>query len=462
MTHFGLRCGLISLICAGTLFAAERPPNIVLIVADDLGWGDVGFNGRTEWNTPNLDRLASQGMLFRRWYVGAVVCAPSRACFLTGKYGIHNGVTTNSQDLPAEEITIAEALKPAGYSTALFGKWHHGQPRRKGGSYVHPMDQGFDEFFGFTDAREAWQHFPKQLWYGREQKQSSGYVDRLFADAAIEFIRRRRETPFFLYLPFTTPHLLIEAPPEDVAEHRGKFPERDPNKPLNATYAAMVTRQDKEIGRVLAALDERKLAEQTLVVFFSDHGATFEAGNQGTSAALDSNRPFRGQKRTLWEGGVRVPGVVRWPGKIAAGTVSNDPTHSIDLLPTLLAAADRSPEAAWKVDGTNLLPVWLGKSRAPERTLCWEWRSEGYYQLAAMRGDWKLVVTGANPPELFNVDTDPAERRSRAAEQPDLVSRLKREVGDWLATERTDAGPQKVPAGPLPAVRIPLPRKEDP
>jgi arylsulfatase A-like enzyme len=444
------------------LAAAERPPNIVLIVADDLGWGDVGFNGRTEWKTPNLDRLARQGTLFRRWYVGAVVCAPSRACFLTGKYGIHNGVTTNSQDLPSEEVTIAEALKPAGYTTALVGKWHHGQPRRKGSSYVHPMEQGFDEFFGFTDARDAWQHFPRQLWFGREQRPVSGYVDRLFADAAIDFIRRRRESPFFLYLAFTTPHLLIEAPPEDVAEHRGKFPERDPNKPLNATYAAMVTRQDKEIGRVLAALDEDRLSEQTIVVFFSDHGATFEAGNQGTSAALDSNRPFRGQKRTLWEGGMRVPGVVRWPGRIAAGTVSNTPTHAIDLLPTLLAAADGKPETGWKVDGFNQLPVWLGKEPPVERTLFWEWRSEGYHQLAAMRGDWKLVVTGANPPELFNVETDLAERRSRAAEQPELLARLKEDLTKWLATERTDAPPKRVPVGPLPAIRLPLPGKGAP
>ena len=172
--------GIGLLVLAGTLAASDsqparsRPPNIVLLFADDLGWGDVGFNGRRDWRTPNLDRLASQGTVFRRWYTGGVVCAPSRAVLLTGRYTIHNGVSGNSDDLPAEEVTLAEALRPRGYVSGLFGKWHHGRTRPGQTTYTHPLDQGFDEFFGFTDARHAWEHFPNELWHGRELRPVTG------------------------------------------------------------------------------------------------------------------------------------------------------------------------------------------------------------------------------------------------------------------------------------------------
>jgi arylsulfatase A-like enzyme len=321
----------------------------------------------------------------------------------------------------------------------LFGKWHHGRPRPGNKDYVHPMDQGFDEFFGFTDARHAWEQYPKELWFGREKKPVEGYANTLFTDRSIDFVKRHKDKPFFLYLPYIATHFHIQAPPEDIAEHKGKFKEKDPDKPLNATYAAMVTRMDKEIGRLLKTLDDLGLADNTLIVFSSDHGATFEAGNQGTSAYHDSNRPFRGQKRTLWEGGIRVPGVVRWPGKVPAGKESHDIVHMIDLLPTFLAAVGGEPDKAWKVDGHNLLPVWTGKEKAPERTLYWEWRAEGYHQLAAMRGDLKLVITGSNQSELFNVETDPGERRSIKAEYPALAKELEEGIKAWLATETEEA-----------------------
>ncbi len=440
MTESRLTCAaVLAFVCLLSLSSAraapQRPPNVVLILADDLGWADVGFNGRKEWRTPHLDRLAAQGTVFRRWYVAGVVCAPSRAALLTGRYGIHNGVVANNDDLPDEEVTIAEALKRQGYATALFGKWHHGRPRPGRTVYVHPMDQGFDEFYGFTNARDAWEHFPKQLWNGREQKPVQGYAATLFTDRGIDFARRHRNRPFFLYLPYIETHLHIEAPPEDVAPFRGRFKERDPKHPLNATYAAMVTRLDREIGRLLAALDDLGLRENTLVLFSSDHGATFEAGNRGTSAFHDSNRPFRGQKRTLWEGGIRVPAAARWPGMIPAGRVSDEIVHMIDLLPTCLAAAGAAPDPGRPPDGRNILPVLMGKERAPERTLFWEWRAEGYQQLAAMRGDFKLVITGGNRPELLNVEEDPSERRTLAAEYPEVTQRLERELREWLATE---------------------------
>jgi arylsulfatase A-like enzyme len=433
----------IALVCV-TACVCGRPvaaagtsptaPNIVLILADDLGWGDVGFNGRKDWMTPHLDRLAAQGTVFNRWYAGATVCDPSRGVLLTGKYTIHNGVCLNSHDLPAEEVTIAEALKARGYVTALFGKWHHGQPRPGRRDYVHPMDQGFDQFFGFTNAKHAWEHFPTELWFGREMKPVSGHASTMFTDRAIEFLRQNKDKPFFLYLPYNETHFHIEAPAEDVARYRGTFAESDPDKPLNATYAAMVTCMDRQIGRVLATLDKLKLADNTIVIFTSDQGATFEGGNKGTSAFHDSNRPFRGQKRTLWEGGIRVPGVVRWPGQVPAGEVSKEIIHMMDVLPTLLAAAGGKPDPAWKVDGADLLPVWVGQAKSPERTLFWEWRAEGHNQLAAMRGDLKLVITNQGAAELFDVEKDPAERRNIAAGHP-LVAQLRKELDDWLATE---------------------------
>jgi arylsulfatase A len=416
--------------------AAERP-NIVVILADDVGWGDVGFNGRTTWRTPNLDRLASQGTVLRRFYAGAVTCAPSRAVLLTGRHTIHNRVTRNDDDLPAEEVTIAEALKPLGYRTALFGKWHHGRPRVEGGDYVHPIDQGFDEFFGFTDAQHAWEKFPEKLWEDRSMVASSGYADDLFAARAAKFLaqRGRDRMPFLLYLPLTSGHFDIEAPEDEVARHRGRFPEKDPELPLNATYAAMITRFDAHVGQVIEALDHAGLSENTLVIVTSDHGATFELGNQGTCNAHDSNAPFRGQKRTLWEGGIRVPAVVRWPGQVAAGAVTDEPMHMADLFPTLLGVIGVEPEPAWTLDGVDLLPAWRGRGPVPERTLFWEWRSEGSEQVAAMRGRHKLVISRGGKPELYDVVADPAERRDIAAECPEEVARLRAELEDWLATE---------------------------
>jgi arylsulfatase A-like enzyme len=428
---------LALILGSGRPVAAEgtRPPNIVLIVADDLGWGDVGFNGRTEWSTPSLDGLAKQGCVFERCYTAAVVCAPSRGAFLTGKSTIHSGVRKNDEDLPAEEVTIAEALKPLGYSTALFGKWHHGKPRTGRTDYVHPMDQGFDQFFGYTDATHAWEKFPAQLWDGRRMVPVSGYIDDLITDHAVAYAEKNQATPFFLYLAYVATHFQVEAPADEVKRHRGKFVEANPAVPLKATYAAMVTRLDRNIGRLLGALRRLGLDRQTLIVFTSDHGATFESGNQGTSAALDSNRPFRGQKRTLWEGGIRVPFAACWPGRIPAGAVSGDVIQLIDLLPTFLAAAGGSANASWHVDGANLLPLWTGNAAAPERTLFWEWQSERSDQLAALRGRFKLVVSHGGKSELYDVVGDPAERRDVSAQYPELTEKLRDELAAWLKTE---------------------------
>lgn len=411
----------------------EKGPNVVLILADDLGSADVGFHGRKEWATPNLDRLAKSGLVGRRAYTAAVVCAPSRAALLTGKATIHCGVSKNNEDLPSDQVTIAEALKARGYRTALFGKWHHGTPRVKGQPYVHPLDQGFDRFFGFTDATHAWEKFPTELWDGREKKPVSGHADDLFTDRAVGFIEERRDAPLFLYLALTTPHFNIEAPPDEVAKHAGKFAEDDPKRPIRATYAAMITRMDRNVGRVLEAIEKAGIADNTLVIFTSDHGATFETGNQGASVALDSNAPFRGGKRTLWEGGVRVPLAIRWPGHVAAGTETDAVQVTTDLFPTILAAAGaKAPE---DIDGIDLLGLWTKGRPLPDRTVFWEWRSEGSNQLAALRGDEKLVITNGGRPELYDVRLDPAERRNLSALRPERVKALNDELKAWLATE---------------------------
>jgi len=428
---------LLLLVLVGGVAAGgdAARPNVVLILADDLGWGDVGFNGRREWATPNLDRLAAQGTRGSRFYSAGAVCAPSRAALLTGKYPIHCGVARNDEDLPTGQVTIAEALRGRGYATAIVGKWHHGRPARGRSEYVHPLDQGFDEFFGFTDATQAWEKFPEVLWDGRQRKTVEGYADDLFAGRAVDFLRRHKGGPFFLDLAFTNPHFNIDAPADEVARHAGRYREADPAKPVNATYAAMVTRLDRNVGRVLDELDALGLAGETLVLFTSDHGATFEAGNLGTSAFHDSNRPFRGQKRTIWEGGARVPFTARWPGRIPAGTEEARPAQMIDLFPTILAAAGGAPDPAWGVDGIDLLPAWTVKAAAPERTLFFEWRAEGGDQVAALRGDFKLVITRGGKPELYDVADDPAERRDVSARHPDLVRRLRAELKAWLATE---------------------------
>src|SRR5688572_20255651 len=423
-------------LCSLASAQEPRKPNVLLILADDLGFADVGFNGRTEWTTANLDRLAQEGTVFRRFYTAGVVCAPARAALMTGRYGIHNGVTGNgSYDLPAGEVTIAEVLKKRGYATALFGKWHAGAARPGSKTNTNPLDQGFDEFFGFTNARHAHQKFPKELIDGRDKKPSEGYADALFTDRAVEFINRKKGSPFFLYLPYTAPHSAVEAPKEDLAEHKDKFKEKDDAKPFNTAYAAMLTRLDKEVGRVMKALTDAGVADNTMLVFSSDHGATFEVLQRGAAVYHDSNRPFRGQKRTLWEGGVRVPTFVRWPGKVPAGKVSDDVLAMIDLMPTFCAAAGTDLPSELKVDGRNVLDVLTGKSPAPQRTLFFEWREGGNTQLAALHGNMKLVINGENRPELYDVEADPAERINQAADYAELTKQLDGELASWMATE---------------------------
>jgi arylsulfatase A-like enzyme len=418
-----------------TAAAAGQAPNLVLIVADDLGWGDVGFNGRTEWSTPNLDRLAARGLILKRCYAAAPICGPSRAALLTGKYTIHTGVCRNDQDLPSEEVTIAEAIKGRGYKSAVIGKWQSGKARPGRSNPTSPLGQGFDEFFGYTDPIDAQDKFPATLWLGDRRVPVSGYIDDLITDRGLDFIDRHRAVPFLLYLAYVGPHFVVDAPADEVERHRGKLPEADPARPVNARYAAMITRLDRNVGRLVDALERLGLSRDTLIVFTSDNGATFEFGNQGASAAMDSNRPLRGGKRTLWEGGIRVPGLVCWPARIPGGGVTQANVHLTDLLPTLVAAAGRPVDPSWRVDGQDLLPQWTGHAPPSERTLHWEWRSEGANQVAALRGDLKLIRTGGGRAELYDVSADPAERRDLSAVHPRRAKQLQAQLDAWMGSE---------------------------
>ncbi len=428
------RAFLLAAVALSFASAQPRKTNLVILYADDMGYNDVSFNGRTEWSTPNLDRLASEGTIFERWYTAYPLCAPSRAALLSGKYGIHTGVRNNQTELRMEETTLAEAVKPSGYRSALIGKWHRGNPKM--GPVNHPLDHGFDETYGYLDALHAWEHFPKKLWRGRTEEDVSGYSCDLLVDEASKFVATNKDKPFFLYVPFIEPHFWVESPEENLKKYRGKFPEKDPDKPVNAHYAAMIERLDSAIGRLVKVIDDAGLRENTLIVFSSDNGATFEERTYGAPAFHDSNKPFRGQKRSLEEGGVRMPAFARWPGQIPAGKRSQTVMHMTDVMPTLLAAANITPNAAWKVDGANMLDVWRGKSPGTERTVFWEFTVEGWYMHAAMRGDWKLLRIGETNRWLYNVKEDPQERRTRAGEYPDTVKSLQAELDAWLATAK--------------------------
>lgn len=365
-----------------------------------------------------------------QFYSGAVVCAPSRGVFLTGRYTIHTGVTTNGSDIPESETTMAEALKARGYATGLVGKWHRGRTQ----NWVHPNRQGFDYFFGFVDATAAHDYYPKEFWENGQTQANTGYATDRFTEKALAFIEANKSHPFFLYLAYTAPHFKIEAPADAVAHYKGWFEEKDAANPLNATYAAMVSRMDDGIGKVLDRLGRLVLDRNTLVVFSSDQGATFEPGNQGTADYHDSNYPFRGGKRTVNEGGVRVPLIARWPGRIPASTTAAVVAHAIDIFPTILAAASGRPDPAWNLDGVSLLDEWTSGAKIADRPLFWEWRQEGSHALAVRAGDWKLIQLG-EVVELYDLRSDAAERRNLASAYRDVVSRLKGLLQNWIKSE---------------------------
>lgn len=454
-----LLCGLFvaASLISGSAFSADKPrkPNIIFILADDLGYGDLGCYGQTKIKTPHLDRIAKEGMKFTNFYAGCSVCAPSRCTLMTGKHLGHATVRDNIQRKIGEEgqhrmepgtVTVAQLLKHAGYATAIVGKWGLGMPQENSS----PLNFGFDHHYGYLCQGFAHTFYPPYLWRDDKQEPLAGnppysygqkeiiplsgqvYSHDLMANDALAWVKDHRREPFFLYLAFTIPHLSLQVPDDSLAEYQGLWPETPvtdskhySNHPTpRAAYAAMITRMDRDIGRLVALLQELKLDEDTLVLFGSDNGAVFKYAGVDPDF-FRSTGDLRGYKQDLYEGGIRTPFLARWPGKIAADTTNDHVGAYWDFLSTACELA--SVEAPANTDGVSFLPTLLGKSGQKQHEfLYWEYHSAGGIQ-AVRFGNWKAVRNDVRKPnaviELYNLDADPGEKENVAARHPDLVEK---------------------------------------
>jgi arylsulfatase A-like enzyme len=424
-------------------------PNIIFILADDLGYGDLGFNGQTHIKTPNLDAMAQAGMVFENHYAGSPVCGPSRSCLLTGTHTGHTRVRGNpgwtSSGKPVvlldEDVTVAEELKRAGYRTGIFGKWGMDES----GTSAQANGQGFDEFFGYRKHREAHNFYPKFLWHNDQkvdypnnntQETTGKYSHDEIARQGLDFIRTaaKGSAPFFAYLSFTLPHYELTVPADSKAPYENLgWPKRPMEKAHyrhdpdgNVAYAGMVSRLDGTVGQVRALLRELNIDKNTLVIFTSDNGAEYDDG------FFDSNGPFRGMKRDVYEGGVHVPFVAAWPGTIRAGSRTKHVSAFWDFLPTACDLAGLKPTHAG--DGISYRNALLGRKQAAHNYLYWEFNEGRKGPKQAIRqGDWKLVTFLGGPTELYNLASDIGEERDLAAKHPDKVKAFLA----LLATART-------------------------
>lgn len=427
-------------------------PNIVYILADDLGWGDLSCYGQTHFSTPNIDNLAKSGMLFTQHYAGCTVCAPSRSSLMTGQTTGHTFIRGNKEwnpegqyPLEADAITMAEALKNEGYATGAFGKWGLGYP----GSEGDPNMQGFDEFFGYNCQRMGHNYYPYHLWHNQEKvilegnagKQTGEYAPEVIHKQALKFLEDNKDKPFFMYYPSIIPHAELFAPEEYIAKFRGKF---DPEKSykgvddgknfrngpygsqpeVHAAFAGMVNYLDMQVGEIIAKLKELGVYDNTLIIFTSDNGPHIEGG--ADPDFFDSNGPFKGYKRDLYEGGIRVPMIAFWANKIKAGSKSDHISAFWDVFPTIgeLTGA-QVPE---NIDGISFLPTLLGKEQKEHDYMYWEFHEGGGRQ-AIRKGDWKLIHYNVNQPEkttteLYNLETDPGEENNVAADHQDIVKEM--------------------------------------
>ena len=428
-------------------------PNIVLILADDLGYGDLGCYGQRLFDTPNIDRLAADGMRFTQHYAGAPVCAPARACLLTGLHTGHAYIRGNREvepegqfPLSVSALTLAEALKKGGYVTGAFGKWGLGYP----GSEGDPNNQGFDEFFGYNCQRMAHNYYPYYLWHNQQHlrllnnagQETGSYAPEIIHQKALSFLEQNKDTSFFLYYPTTLPHAELAAPEPYMRAFRGKFPPETPYDGVDggetyklgaygsqaaphAAFAAMVSLLDKQVGELRQKLEDLGIADQTLILFTSDNGPHMEGG--ADPDYFDSNGPFRGYKRDLYEGGIRVPFIACWPGIVRAGSISSHVSAFWDLFPTLGEVAGLPPTPG--IDGISMLPALLGEAQEDDEYLYWEFHEQGGKQAVRM-GQWKGVRLGVNenppgPVELYNLEQDPGETNDVATDNPRVVERVR-------------------------------------
>jgi arylsulfatase A-like enzyme len=427
-----LVAALFGLVSALPALAADtaRKPNVVILLADDLGYADTGFQGCKDIPTPHLDALAKSGVRCTSGYVSGPYCSPTRAGLMTGRYQTRFGHEFNpggrDPGLPVSETTTADRMKAAGYVTGLVGKWHLGAAPK-----FHPQKRGFDEYFGFLGGQHA--YFPGMgapIYRGTEEVAEKEYLTDAFAREAVAFIDRHKKEPFFLYLAFNAVHTPMQATDDGLKKFASITDKR------RRTYDAMTSSMDDAIGKVMAKLRAEKLEEDTLIFFFSDNGGPTM---KGTTINGSINTPLRGSKRTTLEGGVRVPFVVSWKGKLPAGKTYDLPVIQLDILPTALAAAGVEAKAEWKLDGVNLLPYLGGKNKAaPHETLYWRLGE----QMAIRRGDWKLVrydpavdgETGkATPYRLYNLAKDVGEKDDLAGKEPARVKELEAVWKKWNA-----------------------------
>jgi arylsulfatase A-like enzyme len=447
--------GLILFLC-NLLHCETARPNIILFLIDDLGWNDVGCYGSTYYQTPAIDQLARDGVQFTQAYAACAVCTPSRAAILTGRYPARNLMTNWTPDgrwnsksllregrflraLPPEELTIAEALREAGYATASIGKWHLGGP-----PYSMPEHHGFDVNIGGTPHGSPGSYFfpyevdwriPSTDQRARLKVLPDGepgeYLTDRLTNEAIDYIREHREQSFFLYFPHYGVHTPLEAPDDMVARYEKVPDEEQQGKPV---YAAMVESIDRSVARLLETLRELVLEEQTVIVFTSDNGGFWKA----TSSA-----PLRGHKGTYWEGGIRVPLIIRWPGHGLAGRVVDIPVVGMDLYPTLLSVAGLSLRPNQHQDGLDLVPLLEGTDSLPRTSLFWHFphynnHAETMPQGVIRKGDWKLIE-GFDPKgfQLYNLCRDLGEENNLARSEPGIVEELLDELKAWR--EEVDA-----------------------
>ena len=468
---------LWSLVLGCGCFGADRPPNIIFILADDLGYGDIGAFGQKKIRTPILDRMAAEGMRFTQHYSGNAVCAPSRCVLLTGKHPGHAYIRDNKEvkpegqwPIPANTVTLAKSLKAQGYTTAIMGKWGLGFP----GSEGEPLKQGFDRFFGYNCQAVAHNYYPTSLWDNDKrlvlnnpafsahqrfptnadpsdekvyaQYRGNVYAPDLIAEQALKFIRDNRSRRFFFYFATTVPHLALQVPEDSLSEYHGKFDDKPfagtntndyvPQFSPRAAYAAMVTRLDRDIGRIMSLVRELGLDEKTIFVFTSDNGPLYNRLGGTDTDFFGSARGLRGRKGALYEGGIRVPLIVRWRGRIPANSTSDRVTGFEDWLPTfmeLLGATNATPK---HIDGISFAPTLLGRSQPPRPFLYREFSAYNGWQSVRV-GDWKgvrhpLNPKGRNAPakklalELYDLKTDPAETKDVAVAHPDIVAQMEK------------------------------------
>jgi len=468
---------LLIILAALSLFASKSKsaqnvteskvtkPNIIYILADDLGYSDLSVYGQTHFKTPNLDKMATEGMLFTQHYSGTTVCAPSRSSLMTGQHTGRTPIRGNKGWEPegqwpllAESFTMAEMLKEAGYVTGAFGKWGLGYIDTEG----DPNKQGIDEFYGYNCQSLAHNYYPGHLWDNHEKvilEENSDdkfeiYAPHLIHQRALQFIEKNKDKPFFLYYPNVIPHAELLLPEENLAEFRGKFlPEKEfkgaepgdknfregpygTQPESHAAFAAMVTLLDKQVGEVLAKLKELGLDKNTIVMFTSDNGPHLEGG--ADPDYFDSNGPLKGYKRDLYEGGIRVPMLAWWPDKIEAGSKSNHVSAFWDIMPTVAELV--GVEAPESIDGISFLPSLLNKEgQKVHEYLYWEFHEKGGRQ-ALRKGNWKLVRYNVFDPEkatteLYDLSIDIGEDTNVAADNPELV----KEMLELMNSARTES-----------------------